>query len=150
MGDMLDWFSSADTATVCEETAARSSRRARSSGDGRLFLLGHAHAMEEDEGEGTSEVEIRDWVGMPSDALFVVLGKLDVDDILTGAGRAGRRLNMAQHGDILEVEEAEAMAAPPAPSSPSTRTPSSPTPSSPTSPPGRSPRLSPPCFTPTI
>ncbi|KAM3399755.1 hypothetical protein ACQJBY_004909 [Aegilops geniculata] len=76
------------------------------------------------EGEGEGEVEIRDWAGMPSDALFAVFGRLDVADILTGAGRAcrawrrladgdpalWRRLDMTHHGDILETEEAEAMA----------------------------------------
>ena len=82
--------------------------------------------MEEDagEGEGEGELEIRDWAGMPSDALFAVFGRLDVADILTGAGRAcrawrrladgdpalWRRLDMTHHGDILETEEAEAMA----------------------------------------
>ena len=80
--------------------------------------------MDDDAGEGEGEVEIRDWAGMPSDALFAVFGRLDVADILTGAGRAcrawrrladgdpalWRRLDMTHHGDILETEEAEAMA----------------------------------------
>lgn len=71
-----------------------------------------------------AEAEARDWAEMPSDALAAVFGKLDVAEILTGAGlvcRAWRRLaatdptlwrrvDMCHHGDLLETEEAEAMA----------------------------------------
>ncbi|PAN05605.1 hypothetical protein PAHAL_1G224400 [Panicum hallii] len=71
-----------------------------------------------------AEVEARDWAEMPSDALAAVFGKLDVAEILTGAGlvcRAWRRLattdptlwrrvDMCHQGDLLETEEAEAMA----------------------------------------
>ncbi|KQJ94521.1 putative F-box/LRR-repeat protein 23 [Brachypodium distachyon] len=71
-----------------------------------------------------AEEESRDWSEMPSDALSAVLAKLDVADLLTGAGlvcRAWRRLtatdstlwrrvDMSHHGDLLETEEAEAMA----------------------------------------
>ena len=74
--------------------------------------------MEED------EVESRDWAEMPSDALSAVFGKLDLSDLLTGAGLVccawrrlaannstlWRRLDMTHHGDIMETEEAEAMA----------------------------------------
>uniref|UniRef100_A0ACD5YG17 Uncharacterized protein n=1 Tax=Avena sativa TaxID=4498 RepID=A0ACD5YG17_AVESA len=70
------------------------------------------------------EVESRDWAEMPSDALSAVLGKLDVAELLTRAVlvcRAWRRLvdndstlwrrvDMTVHGDLLETEEAEAMA----------------------------------------
>ncbi|KAI5015532.1 hypothetical protein ZWY2020_056922 [Hordeum vulgare] len=69
--------------------------------------------MEEDEGEGKGKFEIHVWAGMPSNALFVVFGKLDMADILTGVGRAcraWRRLDMTHHEDILETEEADAMA----------------------------------------
>ncbi|KAJ1261257.1 hypothetical protein BS78_09G015200 [Paspalum vaginatum] len=71
-----------------------------------------------------AEDEARDWAEMPSDALAAVFGKLDVADILTGAGlvcRAWRRLaatdptlwrrvDMSHQGDLLETEEVEAMA----------------------------------------
>ncbi|KAK1632341.1 hypothetical protein QYE76_006656 [Lolium multiflorum] len=70
------------------------------------------------------EPESRDWAEMPSDALSAVLGKLDVAELLTRAVlvcRAWRRLvdndttlwrrvDMTHHGDLLETEEAEAMA----------------------------------------
>ncbi|XP_052145349.1 putative F-box/LRR-repeat protein 23 [Oryza glaberrima] len=70
------------------------------------------------------EVESRDWAEMPSDALAAVFGKLDVTDLLVGAGvvcRAWRRLaatdptlwrrvDMSHQGDIMEVDEAVAMA----------------------------------------
>ncbi|KAF0935471.1 hypothetical protein E2562_033614 [Oryza meyeriana var. granulata] len=71
-----------------------------------------------------AEGESRDWAEMPSDALAAVFGKLDVTDLLNGAGlvcRAWRRLaasdptlwrrvDMSHHGDIMEDDEAEAMA----------------------------------------
>jgi predicted negative regulator of RcsB-dependent stress response len=71
-----------------------------------------------------AEAEARDWAEMPSDALAAVFVKLDVAEILTGAGlvcRAWRRLaatdptlwrhvDMCLQGDLLETEEAEAMA----------------------------------------
>lgn len=74
--------------------------------------------------EAEGEVETRDWSEMPSDALAAVFGKLDVAELLTGAGlvcRAWRRLaatdptlwrrvDMSHQGDLLETEEAEAMA----------------------------------------
>uniref|UniRef100_A0A0D9VFJ3 F-box domain-containing protein n=1 Tax=Leersia perrieri TaxID=77586 RepID=A0A0D9VFJ3_9ORYZ len=80
--------------------------------------------MAEGEGEGEVEVETRDWAEMPSDALAAVFGKLDVTDLLTGAGivcRAWRRLaatdptlwrrvDMSHQGDIMEDDEAAAMA----------------------------------------
>ncbi|XP_006647223.2 putative F-box/LRR-repeat protein 23 [Oryza brachyantha] len=75
-------------------------------------------------GAAEPEVESRDWAEMPSDALAAVFGKLDVTDLLTGAGlvcRAWRRLaatdptpwrrvDMSHQGDIMEDDEAEAMA----------------------------------------
>ncbi|KAL6640308.1 hypothetical protein ACP70R_015454 [Stipagrostis hirtigluma subsp. patula] len=74
--------------------------------------------------EADDEGEPRDWAEMPTDALAAVFGRLDVADLLTGAGlvcRAWRRLaatdptlwrrvDMSHHGDIMETEEAEAMA----------------------------------------
>ncbi|CAN6251386.1 unnamed protein product [Urochloa humidicola] len=74
--------------------------------------------------EVEAEAEVRDWAEMPSDALAAVFGKLDVAEILTGAGlvcRAWRRLaatdptlwrrvDLCHQGDLLETEEAEAMA----------------------------------------
>ncbi|OEL33072.1 hypothetical protein BAE44_0005909 [Dichanthelium oligosanthes] len=71
-----------------------------------------------------AEAEARDWAEMPSDALAAVFRKLDVAEILTGAAlvcRAWRRLaatdptlwrhvDMSHQGDLLETEEAEAMA----------------------------------------
>ncbi|KAG8058806.1 hypothetical protein GUJ93_ZPchr0002g23406 [Zizania palustris] len=75
-------------------------------------------AMAEDGGER------RDWADMPSDALAAVFGMLDVSDLLTGAGlvcRAWRqlaatystlwrRVDMSHQADLMENEEAEAMA----------------------------------------
>ncbi|KAL6877576.1 hypothetical protein ACP4OV_012791 [Aristida adscensionis] len=74
--------------------------------------------------EAEGKAEPRDWAEMPTDALAAVFGKLDVSDLLTGAGlvcRAWRRLaatdptlwrrvDMSHHGDLLETDEAEAMA----------------------------------------
>lgn len=71
-----------------------------------------------------AEGESRDWAEMPSDALAAVFAKLDVADLLTGAGLVccawrrlaatdptlWRRVVMSHQGDLLETEEAEAMA----------------------------------------
>ncbi|KAG8058807.1 hypothetical protein GUJ93_ZPchr0002g23370 [Zizania palustris] len=69
-------------------------------------------------------VESRDWAEMPSDALATVFGKLDVSDLLTGAGlvcRAWRqlaatdttlwrRVALSSPCNHMENKEAEAMA----------------------------------------
>ncbi|GJN19691.1 hypothetical protein PR202_gb06992 [Eleusine coracana subsp. coracana] len=74
--------------------------------------------------EAEAEGETRDWSEMPTDALAAVFGKLDAAELLTGAGlvcRAWhrlaatdptlwRRVDMSDQGDLLETEEAEAMA----------------------------------------
>ncbi|KAL5207561.1 hypothetical protein ABZP36_031996 [Zizania latifolia] len=68
--------------------------------------------------------ESRDWAEMPSDVLAAVFGKLDVSDLLTGAGlvcRAWRqlaatdptlwrRVALSNQGNLMEDEKAEAMA----------------------------------------
>ncbi|CAM0952400.1 unnamed protein product [Alopecurus aequalis] len=74
--------------------------------------------MEEDEGES------RDWAEMPSDALSAVFAKLDLSDLFASAGLVccawrrlatnnnmlWRRVDMSHQGDLMETEEAEAMA----------------------------------------
>lgn len=71
-----------------------------------------------------AENEACDWAEMPSDALAAVFAKLDVAEILSGAGlvcRAWhrlaasdptlwRRVDMCYQGDQLQTEEVEAMA----------------------------------------
>lgn len=71
-----------------------------------------------------AEGESRDWTEMPSDALAAVFAKLDVTDLLTGAGLVccawrrlaatdptlWRRVDMNHQGDLLETVEVEAMA----------------------------------------
>ncbi|CAN6244146.1 unnamed protein product [Urochloa humidicola] len=74
--------------------------------------------------EVEAEAEVCDWAEMPSDALAAVFGKLDVAEILMGAGLVcrvwrrlaatdptlWRRVDLCHQGDLLETEEAEAMA----------------------------------------
>ncbi|KAL5207532.1 hypothetical protein ABZP36_031967 [Zizania latifolia] len=74
--------------------------------------------MAEDGGES------RDWAELPSDALAAVFGKLDVSDLLAGAGLVcrpwrqlaatdptlWRRVALSNKGNLMENEKAEAMA----------------------------------------
>uniref|UniRef100_A0A8R7U0D7 F-box domain-containing protein n=1 Tax=Triticum urartu TaxID=4572 RepID=A0A8R7U0D7_TRIUA len=56
------------------------------------------------------EVEWRDWAALPSDVLWVILSLVPQADILSGAGRAWRRLAVDepllwQHIDLVAAED---------------------------------------------